>query len=241
VKDQHKVRKKFPLFLIAFLFSTTFLTFKTFKKVNYHDISIYGSEIFSKDDLVSNSSLDFKTPLIFVKTKHVEKELKKNLSLENVLVYRQLYPFGLKILIKTRTPVAYGERILDGQKITGFIDEGGVFINDKYADKKNLKKLSTKVFGWKEKFREISSKILNTQKNNDVEFIKINFSSNGYLTLKEKSLKKILLGFNQNIIDTQLQIICDMKNQIKEESLLENIDNIDLTDPSNPKIKVFKP
>ena len=241
MKDQHKVIKKLPFFLIASLFFTTFLTFRTFKKVNFKDISIYGSKLFSTEDIVSNSSLDFKTPLIFVETKRAEKELIKNLSLENVLVYRQLYPFGLKILIKTRTPVAYGERILEGKKITGFIDEGGFFINEKYADKENLKKLSTKVFGWKENFREISSKILSTQKNNDVEFVKVNFSPNGFLTLKEKSLKKILLGFNSNIIDTQLQIICDIKNQTEGESILENIDNIDLTDPSNPKIKVFKP
>ena len=108
MKHQHKVRKKFPLFLITFLFFTTFLTFKTFKKVNFKEISIYGSELFSIEDIVANSSIDFKTPLIFVKTKRAEKELKKNLSLENVLVYRQLYPFGLKILIKTKTPVAYG-------------------------------------------------------------------------------------------------------------------------------------
>ncbi len=241
MKYQHKVRKKLPLFLIAFLFLTTFLTFKTFKKVNSQDILIYGSELFSTEDIFANSSLEIETPLILIKTKRAEKELKKNLSLENILVYRQLYPFGLKILIKTRTPVAFGEKILDGQKITGFIDQGGFFINEKYADKKNLKKLSTKVFGWKENFREISSKILSAQKNNDVEFVKINFSPNGFLTLKEKSLKKILLGFNPDIIDTQLQMIYDIKNQIKVDGILENIDNIDLTDPSNPKIKVFKP
>ena len=241
VKDQYKLKKKRPLFLIAFLSLTTFLTFRTFKKVNFQDISIFGSELFSIEDIVANSSLDFPTPLIFVRTNYIEKELKNNLSLENVSVYRQLYPFGLKILIKTRTPIAYGERILNGQKITGFIDEAGFFINEKYADNVNFKTLSTKVFGWKENFREISSKILSIQKNNDVEFVSINFSQNGFLTLEEKSLKKILLGFNPNIIDAQLQIICNIKNQIKGKSILEKIDNIDLTDPSNPKIKVFKP
>ena len=214
---------------------------KTFKKVNFQDISILGSELFSIEDIVANSSLNFPTPLIFVRTKYTEKELKKNLSLNDVSVYRQIYPFGLKILIKTRTPIAYGEKILNGQKINGFIDEGGFFINEKYADKENLKKLSTKVFGWKEDFREISSKILATQKNNDVEFVTINFSPNGFLTLEEKSLKTILLGFNPKIIETQLQIICDIKNQIKGKSILEKIDNIDLSDPFNPKIKVFKP
>ena len=56
-----------------------------------------------------------------------------------------------------------------------------------------------------------------------------------------KDLKKILLGFNPEIIETQLQIISSIKNQLKEKNIIKKIDNIDLTDPNNPKIKVFKP
>jgi cell division protein FtsQ len=104
-----------------------------------------------------------------------------------------------------------------------------------------LNKITSKVFGWKENFRETLSKILNYQKYNDVEFITITFSPNGFLTLEEKSLKTILLGFNPKRIENQLQIVNNMKNQIKENNILEKIDNIDLTDPNNPKIKVFKP
>ena len=241
MKDQYKLKKKRPLLLLAFLFLTTFLTFRTFKKVYFQDISIFGSKLFSTEDIVANSSIDFPTPLIFVRTKYIEKELKNNLSLENISIYRQIYPFGLKILIKTRTPIAHGEKFLDGQKITGYIDEAGFFINEKYADNVKLKKSSTKVFGWKENFREILSIILSTQKNNDIEFVTIDFSPNGFLTLKEKSLNTILLGFDPKKIDTQLQIIYDIKNQIKGGNILEKIDIIDLTDPNNPKIKVFKP
>ena len=241
MKNQHKVKKRRSFLLITFLFLTTFLTFKIFKKVNYQNISISGSELFSINDIVANSSLDFSTPLVFIKTKYTEKELKKNLSLENVSVFRQIIPFGLKILIKTRTPTAYAERVFKGKKITGFVDKNGFFIYEKYADKKNLKPFSSKIFGWKENFRELLSKILYFQKNNDVEFITINFSKSGFLTLEEKSLKTILLGFNSKIIETQLQIISDIKTQFKEDNILEKIDNIDLTDPNNPKIKVFKP
>ena len=240
-KSSTQSKKRSSFLLIIFLFLTTFLNFKTFKKVNYQDISILGSELFSIEDIISNSSLKFSTPLIFVKTSYVEKELKKNLSLENVSVYRQLIPFGLKILVKTRTPSAYGEKILKGEKITGFVDKDGFFINEKYIDKETLKKLSSNVYGWKENFRETLSKVLNSQKNNNVEFVKIKFSHNGYLTLEEKSLKTILLGFNPKEIETQLQIISDIKNQMKGNIILEKIDNIDLTDPNNPKIKVFKP
>ena len=241
MKSQSKINKKSFFLLIPSLFLTTFLTLQTFKKVNSQDISIFGSEIFSIEDIVNNSSLNFSTPLLLVKTKYTEKELKKNLALKEVSVYRQLFPFGLKILIKTRTPIAYGERILKGKKITGYIDKDGFFIFEKYAEKENLGKLSSKVFGWEENFRERLSKILYSQKNNAVEFVTISFSPNGFLTLEEKSLKTIFLGFNPKIIETQLQIINNIKTQIKAKNILEKIDNIDLTDPNNPKIKVFKP
>ncbi len=241
MKAKQKGKNRGSFLLILFLFLTTLLTLKTFKKVNLHDIKIYNSEFISNEDVVSNTSQNFPTPLIFVKTKYIEQELKKKLSLEKVSVSRQIFPFGLKILIKTRTPIAYGEKILNGEKITGFIDLEGIFINKKYSDLKNSKKLSSQVFGWEENFSKTLSKILNYQKNNEVQFDTINFSRNGFLTLEEKSLKTLLLGFNPKIIETQLQIISNIKNQLKGDNLLEKIENIDLTDPNKPKIKVFKP
>ena len=138
-------------------------------------------------------------------------------------------------------PVAYAEKILNDTKITGFVDEDGFFIDEKYSDKENLKKLSSKVFGWQENFSKTLSKILNSQKNNEVEFVTITFSQNGFLLLEEKSLKTILLGFNPKNIEKQLQIIRDIKNQLKGNSILEKIDTVDLTDPNKPIIKVFKP
>ena len=241
MKDQLILKKRRSFLLITFLLLTTLLTFKIFKKVNLQDISITGSELFSSDDIASNLSLKLPTRLIFIKTKYAEKKLKKNLSLENVSVFRQIFPFGLKVLVKTRSPIAYGEMILNEEKITGFVDENGFFIKEKYLDKKNLKKISCKIIGWKEKFRGTLSKILNFQKDKEVEFITIKFSPNGFLTLEEKSLKIILLGLNPEIIDTQLQIVSDLKNQLIGKNILKRIDNIDLTEPNNPKIKVFKP
>ena len=84
--------------------------------------------------------------------------LKQNLSLKNVSVNRELFPFGLKVHINSRIPIAYGERILNGEKILGFIDRDGIFINKQNVDEKNLNKLTMQVFGWKEKFKKIYSK-----------------------------------------------------------------------------------
>ena len=241
MKNQQKTNSKSFLFLILFLFSTSSLSLKTLKKVYIQDIRVSGSDLLSKNDVIKNSSLEFPTRLIFIKTNLLEKELKQNLSLKSVLVTRKIFPFGLDVLVKTRTPIAYGEKIINNEKILGFIDKEGFFINKQNVDGKNLNELSIQVFGWKEKFKKILSEIFMAQEIYEFELVKVNFSPNGFLTVEEKNLKTILLGFNPNLINYQLQIINNLKNEFKKNNFSEKIDNIDLTDPNKPKIKVFKP
>ena len=239
MKKEQKTKNR--SFLLLILFSTSLITLKTLKKVNIQDIRIHSGEIFSHNDVVKNTSLEFPIRLILINTNFLEKELKQNLSLKNVSVNRELFPFGLKVKVNTRTPVAFGEKILNEEKILGFIDKDGIFIDRKNVDEKNLKKLTLQVFGWKEKFKKILSEILIAQENYEIEVVKITFSPNGFLTVEEKDLKTIFLGFNQNLINYQLQIINNLKNEFKKNNFFEKIDNIDLTDPNKPKIKVFKP
>jgi len=238
-KKEFKIRSFF--FLISFLFFTSLLSFKTLKKLNIQDIKISGSALFSQNDIANNSSLTFPIRLIFVNTNLLEEELKQNLSLKDVSINRELFPFGLKVNINTRTPIAYGERILNDEKILGFIDKDGIFINKQNADEKNLNKLTIQVFGWKEKFKKILSEIFIALDNYELEIVKITFSSDGFLTVEEKDLKTIFLGFKPNLINYQLQIINNLKSELKKNSFSKKIDNIDLTNPNKPKIKVFKP
>ena len=241
MKYEKKINNRSFLLLLLFLFVTSLLSIKTLKKVDTQDIRISGSELFSKNDIVKNSSLNFPIRLIFVKTNLLEKELKQNLSLKNVSVNRELFPFGLKVHINSRIPIAYGERILNDEKILGFIDKDGIFINKQNVDEKNLNKLTIQVFGWKEKFKKILSEIFIAQEDYSFEVVKITFSPNGFLTIEEKDLKTIFLGFNPNLINYQLQIINKLKNEFKKNNFSKKIDKIDLTDPNKPKIKVFKP
>ena len=241
MKTQKKIKNRSFFFLISFLFSTTLLSIKTLKKVDIQDIRISGSELISQNDVINNSSLKFPIRLIFIKTNFLEKELKQNLSLKTVSVSRQIFPFGLKVIVNTRTPIAQGEKTQDDRKILGFIDKDGIFIDKKNADKKSLKKLTIKVYGWDEKFKKILSEIFIAQENYEFEIVKITFSPNGFLTLEEKDLNTIFLGFKPNLINYQLQIINNLKIEFKKNSLTKKIDNIDLTNPNKPKIKVFKP
>ena len=241
MKNEQKINNKSISLLLLFLFSTSLISLKTLKKVNIQDIRISGSKLFSQKDVVDNSSLRFPIRLILINSYFLEKELKKNLSLKNVSVSRQIFPFGLEVYVRTRIPIAYGERILDDKKISGFIDKDGIFISKKYAAEIDSNSITIKVFGWKEKFAKLLSEILIAQEKYEFEIIKITFSKNGFLTLEERNLKKIFLGFNPNLINYQLQIINNLKNELEENNFSQKIDSIDLTDPNKPKIKVFKP
>ncbi len=241
VKNLKRIKNRSYFFLISFLFLLCLVSLKTLKKVNIQDIKISGSELFSQDDVVNNSSLKFPIRLIFIKTNLLEKELKQNLSLKNVSVSRQIFPFGLKVHIETRTPIAYGEKILNNKKISGFIDKDGIFISQNNVEEKIFKKLTIKVFGWKERYKKTLSQIFLAEENYELEILKIIFSPNGFLTLEEEDLNTILLGFDSNLINYQLQIMNNLKNELNKNNFSEKIDNIDLTDPNKPKIKVFKP
>ena len=241
MKNQKGIKNRSFFLLISFLFLTSLLSIKTLKKVDTKNIRISGSEFFSQNDVVNNSSLNFPIRLIFVETNLIEKELKQNLSLKNVSVNKELFPFGLKVHINSRIPIAYGERIIKDEKILGFIDKDGTFINKKNADEKNLKKLKIQVFGWKENFKKVLSDIFIALEKYEFEIVKITFSPDGFLTVEEKDLKTIFLGFKPDLINHQLQIINNLKNEFEKNSFAIKIDNIDLTNPNKPKIKVFKP
>ena len=108
-------------------------------------------------------------------------------------------------------------------------------------DEKKFNRLTIQVFGWKEKFKKILSKIFIAIENYELEIVKISFSYDGFLTIEEKDLNTIFLGLKPNLINYQLQIINNLKNEFKKNSFSKKIDNIDLTNPDKPKIKVFKP
>ena len=76
---------------------------------------------------------------------------------------------------------------------------------------------------------------------NELEIVKVTFSPDGFLTVEEKDLRTILLGYKPNLINYQLQIMNNIKNEFRKNNFSIKIDNIDLTNPDKPKIKVFKP
>ena len=103
MKNLKRIKNRSYFFLISFLFLLGLVSLRTLKKIDIQDIKISGSELFSQDDVVNNSSLKFPIRLISIETNFLEKELKQNLSLKNVSVIRQIFPFGLKIEVNTRT------------------------------------------------------------------------------------------------------------------------------------------
>jgi len=231
--------KKLSLLGIFFFF-TNFLSINLIRKVDLKNTNIKGTEFISITDIIENSSLQFPTRLIFIKTKLIEKELKQNLSLRQISITRQIFPFGLNIKIQTRKPVALANREENGIKVEGFVDKDGVFIDKKYLPEREKLIFPIKITGWNKDYKKLISFIIKIYKDNDdLEVIKI--SSEGFITLEEKFFQKIYLGSQIQEIEEKLNLIFDIKEQIKKKKIGKKIKSLDLTDLTNPKIKVFIP
>ena len=227
--------------LLICLSLTSFFTLRSFKEVNKYDLFIEGDKFITKKDLIDNSSLILPTKLIFIKTRYLEKELKENLSLKNISINRRLIPFQLKIYLQTRTPLAYAESKKLNRKSYGYVDSEGVFIPKEFVSIEETKILPIKIIGWKKNFAEIVSKIFKLYENNINDLELIHIASDEFIFLEEKVLKKIFLGYEHSKIDTKLNLIPEIKKQLKQKDILKKLESLDITDPNNPKIKVFKP
>ena len=229
------------LILLGLLFVlTNILTINLFKKVDLRNIYIKGADFITINDIIQNSSLQLPKKLILIKTKLIEKELTQNISFRQISITRQIFPFGLVIKIKTRTPIAFAEREENGIKIKGFIDKDGVFIKEKYISERENLIFPIKISGWKKEYKNLISLIIKSYKGtDDLQSIKI--SSDGFITLEEKFLQKIFFGFKTKEIEEKLNLIFDIKEQFKKQKIRKKIKSLDLTDLANPKIKVFIP
>ena len=239
-KKKFIISSKF-LGLLIFLLLTSFFTIRSFKDVKIDDLFIEGDEFITKKDLIDNSSLIFPTKLIFIKTSYLEKELKENLSLKNISINRRLIPFQLKIYLQTRIPLAYAESKKLDRKFYGYVDSEGIFIPKEFASIKGKNIYPIKIIGWKRNYAEIVSKIFKSYENNLNDLELINIASDEFIFIEEKGLNKILLGYEHSKLNTQLNLIPEIKKQLKQNNILKNLESLDITDPNNPIIKVFKP
>ena len=239
VKSTKILRNKKLTIYFLFLISSTFLCIKIFKEINQNDIKIIGTKFITKDIIIKNSSLKLPKKLINIKTKLHERELKKNLSLKNISINRQLFPFRLKIFLEIRKPIASAEKNHE-KIIKGYVDEEGIFINEEFAFLKKDLPYKFRVIGWKDSARERISKIIQAYRiNPDLKVIDI--SEGGYIILEENKFQKIFLGNQPKIIDLQLKLISEISRQMIDKKNFTKIENLDLTDINNPTLKVFKP
>ncbi len=197
----------------------------------------------SKEDILHNSSLQLPKRLILIQTNALEQEIKDNLSLKYISINKQLFPFGLKIYVKTRRPVAYAETTKDNELVKGYIDSEGIFIPEEFVNLNQNKNdyFNLKIYGWRISSSKQIAEILKINDSTEINIHEIHISKNGFIKLKEEDLNTVLIGFDKDKITTQLDYLIEIKRQLKKEEFYLDIEVLDLTDPINPEIKVFKP
>ncbi len=226
--------------LIVLFFCTSLISLRSLKKLEMNHL-IIEENLISKEDILSNSSLKLPKRLIFIQTNSLEQELKENLSLKYISVNKQLIPFGLKIYVQKRIPVAYAEMTIDGRTVKGFVDANGIFVPKEFISSNIDFNFSLTISGWRESSSDELAKIIKINDKFDIEINEINISKSGFISLQEQNLNTVLLGFESKNLDTQLKLLVDMKRQLNKLEIITEIEGLDLTDPLNPKIKVFKP
>ena len=240
MKNKKIYRIKKLSLLGTFFFFTNFLSANFLKKVDINNTNINGADFITINDITENSSLQLPSRLIFIKTKLIEKQLKQKFSLRKISINRQIFPFGLNIKIQTRKPVAHADKEENGIKVEGFVDEDGFFIDKEYLPEKENLIFPIRITRWNKEYRKLISLIIKKYKDNDeLEVIKIN--SDGFITLEEKFFQKIYLGSQIKELEEKLNLIFDIKKQIKKQNMSKEIQSLDLTNLTNPKIKVFIP
>lgn len=235
-------RQNKTLLLFCFFCFTSLISLRSFKKVEIENIEINNNFI-SKEDILHNSSLQLPKRLILIQTNALEQEIKDNLSLKYISINKQLFPFGLKIYVKTRRPVAYAETTKDNKLVKGYVDSEGIFIPEEFVklNQNNNDYFNLTIYGWRISSSKQIAEILKINDSTEIHIHEIHISKNGFIKLKEEDLNTVLIGFDKDKITTQLDYLIEIKRQLMKEEIYLNIEVLDLTDPINPEIKVFKP
>jgi cell division protein FtsQ len=203
-------------------------------------IEISNNEILSEEAVRQLISLSYPQSIFKLPISKLTTELETKPPIQQVKITRQLFPPTVNLKISERIPVAI---VLNSQSIQdaiGFIDQEGTFLPEEFYSSVQtdfiLPQLT--VIGFQAENSPDWPQLYQIINQSNLEIKQIDHRDNNNLILTTK-LGKIYLGANRNILAEQLQVLekmVDLPSRIK----IQDIDYIDLTDPTNPLIQVFE-
>ena len=169
--------------------------------------------------------------ILTVPTQQIEKQLEKVTVLKSVQVTKTIFPPAINIHLQERIPVATA--LAEDQ--VGFIDSQGVWLNPQLYNHQqtDVPLTSIKVVNFRPQYRKVWSRLynlINTYPTIGVQ--EVHWNEVGSLLLVTKNYQ-VLLGSDYLLLENQFDILASFP-ALDADSQLENITQIDLTNPQTP-------
>ncbi len=206
-------------------------------------IIIEGNQLLSKQVIKSFLPLSYPQSLLRIQPEVIAHSLESQPTIANVTVTRQLFPPGITVQVKERTPVALAlTKTAKGTTPTskvliGLLDEAGVLIPiQSYASQHSPKLPKLKVIGPLEQYRPYWTQLYQLVSRNPVKVTEIDCQDPANIILKTE-LGVVHLGSYSPQLATQLKVL-DQMRQLSIKVKSSQIAYIDLKNPATPLVQM---
>jgi cell division protein FtsQ len=203
-------------------------------------IDITGNQILSEDAVRNLISLSYPQSIFQLPIPQLTQELENKPPLQFVKVNRQLLPPRIKVIVTERLPVAIALDSNSPQDAIGFLDHEGIFLPENFYSsvKENFVLPKLTVIGFQEEKSLDWSQLYQLVSESKIQIKQIDARDSSNLILITE-LGKVYLGSNRQILLEQLKVLAQMTD-LPSKIKIQDLEYIDLTDPSNPLIQVFE-
>ena len=250
LKKQRQWRN-FVIFLRAILTMSLFggvfwfFTLPNWVLSDSQQIQIEGNDLLSDNEIRSLIPMNYPESLLKLSLEDLKENLEDKIPVKDILITKKILPPNLKIKVVEKKPVAIALASKLSEKTKqvkiqpiGYIDEAGIFVsNQLYQNLKNKPEAmpSLKIIGNPQIYLAYWEDLYNLLNQSPVKIMEVNWENPSNLILTTQ-LGKVHIGSYTSKFATQLMML--EKLQILTTKVpKDNIDYIDLTDPTLPSIK----
>jgi cell division protein FtsQ len=199
-------------------------------------INVIGNKLLSKPTIQSFLKISYPQTLLEIKPETLAQSLEAQPTIADASVTRKLFPPSLTVQVKERVPVAIA---VTKNLLPGFIAEDGVWLpQQSYTHSTSFKMPKLKVVGQVEQYKPHWMEIYHAVTNLKVKVSEINWQNPNNLILKTE-LGTVHLGAYSSQLNAQLQALEQMQ-YLSTKINLQEVAYIDLTNPSDPSVKMTK-
>ncbi len=241
---KRKHRNRLLLSWQTFLFSSfSYLLIHLFINQGWQIIDIKKVIIIKQNNLKQDAIINITKHylperLIRINPKQIESDLIQQLPIKAISIRRKILPAELMIEIQGRDPIAFATKIGPKGIEKGMVDFEANWIPIKYLNKINKKEISLKVEGWSKNQQNKISYVLKNNDNLGSPLKKIILNSAQEMSLQTEKFKSVLLGRNPDLLKKQINYLSHLDRSLPDLLINTNVKTLDLTDPSNPEIKL---